>query len=299
MCIDADELLSPQGFQFHARRRTAGMIVPAADVSAIDTVQRPARCRLCNGELRSRFSIQVLTRHTVEYFSCLTCGSLQTEPPYWLEEAYEHNLALLDAGAAQRNLTNLSASYAIARLLNLKDVIDFGGGDGLLCRLLRDHGLNCFVEDKFAKASYSRAFTRPNFDNPELLLAFEVLEHFDNPQNDLPALFQHNPKALLVSTVPYDMQDAGWWYLAPETGQHVFFYSRAAMRLIAKTWGFEVIGQGYYFLFVRSGTIGRLRRALAKILLTRPMLRLAGALLRLMPTPGVTRDFDSLRSRKP
>jgi hypothetical protein len=256
-----------------------------------------ARCRLCSGELRSRFSAQVLRRYAVEYFCCVTCGSLQTEPPYWLEEAYEHNLALLDSGAAQRSLSNLSASYAVARLLGLRDLIDFGGGDGLLCRLLRDYGLNCFLEDKFANASYSRAFTRPNFQTPEMLLAFEVLEHFADPQNDLSALFQRNPRALLVSTVAYAMQDAGWWYLAPETGQHVFFYSQTAMRMIAKAWGFELIGQGYYSLFIRSGTAGPLRRVLARILLTRPMLRLVGVLLRLMPTPGVTRDFDSLRYR--
>jgi hypothetical protein len=275
------------------------MSAPGTNAGAQTPVCRAARCRLCNGELRSRFSVQVLAKHTVEYFYCLICGSLQTEPPYWLKEAYENNLALLDTGAAQRNLANLSASYVVAQLLGLRNLIDFGGGDGLLCRLLRDYGLNCFLEDKYAKASYSLAFTCPNFEKPELLLAFEVLEHFDNPHSDLRMLFQHSPKALLASTVPYAMQDADWWYLTPETGQHVFFYSQAAMRLIAKTWGFDVIGQGFYWLFIRTGTVGPIRKALARILLTRPLLRLVGALLRLMPTPGVNRDFGSLRSRNP
>lgn len=261
-----------------------------------DQSQQAARCRLCDGEIRFRFSNLVLARHTVEYFSCLNCGSLQTETPYWLKDAYRHNLALLDTGAAQRNLANLSAAYVVTRLLGLRDLVDFGGGDGLLCRLLRDHGLNCFLQDKYAMASYALAFTHQNFEKPELLLAFEVLEHFENPQSDLQMLFQCNPKALLVSTVPYSMQGSDWWYLTPETGQHVFFYSSAAMRLIAQKWGFDVIGQGYYWLFIRSGTLGRIRKALASTLLSRPLLRLVGALLRLMPTPGVTKDFNSLRS---
>jgi hypothetical protein len=266
------------------------------DSGTEDHLQHASRCRLCDGEVRLRFSTQVLARHAVAYSLCLACGSLQTEPPYWLKDAYEHNLALLDTGAAQRNLTNLSAAYAVARLLGLRDILDFGGGDGLLCRLLRDYGLNCYLEDKYAKASYALAFTHQDFEKPELLLAFEVLEHFENPQQELQRLFQHNPKALLASTEPYAMQNADWWYLAPETGQHVFFYSHAAMRLIAKTWGYDLIRQGYYWLFIQSGAAGRTRKTLAKILLSRPFLRFLGAILRLMPTPGVTRDFNSLRS---
>jgi hypothetical protein len=157
--------------------------------------------------------------------------------------------------------------------------------------------LNCFLEDKYARASYALAFTHPDFEKPELLLAFEVLEHFENPRSDLHMLFQNNPKALLASTVRYSTQDSKWWYLTPETGQHVFFYSRAAMRLIAKQWGFDVVERGYYWLFIRSGTVGRVRKALASVVLTRPVLRLVGAFLRLMPTPAVTRDLNSLRSR--
>jgi hypothetical protein len=273
-------------------------MVPGLDTDAENQAHQGGGCRLCNGEVRLQFSIPVLERHAVEYSSCLFCGSLQTEPPYWLKDAYQHNLAILDTGAAQRNLANLSAAVVVARLLGARDLVDFGGGDGLLCRLLRDHGLNCFVEDKYAKASYALGFTRPDFEKPELLLAFEVLEHFENPQRDLQTLFQSKPRALLASTVPYDTQGSDWWYLTPETGQHVFFYSRAAMRLIAERWGFDVVGQGYYWLFVKSGTFGGVKKALARMLLTRPILRLVGALLRLMPTPAVTRDFDSLRSRK-
>jgi hypothetical protein len=272
-------------------------MVPGLDTDAENQPHQAARCRLCNGDLRLQFSLRVLATHVVEYSSCLICGSLQTESPYWLKDAYQHNLAILDTGAAQRNLANLSAAYVVARLLGMRDLLDFGGGDGLLCRLLRDYGLNCFLEDKYAKASYALAFTHPNFENPELLVAFEVFEHFENPQIDLQVLSQYKPRALLASTVPYSRQDSSWWYLAPETGQHIFFYSKAAMQLIAKKWGYDVVGQGYYWLFIRSGTVGRVRKALARALLTRPLLRLVGALLRLMPTPAVTNDFNSLRSR--
>ena len=102
---------------------------------------------------------------------------MQTERPYWMQEAYSTNLSILDTGAGQRNLLNLAATYAVCGLLRANNVIDFGGGDGLLCRLLRDYEVNCFVSDKYAAATYARAFVTPDFDRPDILLAFEVFEH--------------------------------------------------------------------------------------------------------------------------
>ena len=43
------------------------------------------------------FSI-ILGVHDVAYFQCVACHSLQTQKPYWLESAYQHNLAELDTG---------------------------------------------------------------------------------------------------------------------------------------------------------------------------------------------------------
>src|ERR1700730_9135404 len=113
-------------------------------------------CRLCQGRLSFRFKSTVLGRYSVHYFECRECRSLQTEPPYWLNEAYSHNLSGLDTGAAQRNLHNLAACYIISKLFGATDAIDYGGGDDLLCRLLRDYGLNCFVSDKYAKVTYAQ-----------------------------------------------------------------------------------------------------------------------------------------------
>jgi len=253
-------------------------------------------CRLCGAKTQRLFSLVVLESHQIAYLECAGCGSLQTESPYWLKEAYEHNLAVLDTGAAQRNLANQAASFAIARLLGLRDVLDFGGGDGLLCRLLRDCGVNCYVNDKYAPPSYAIAYTRPDFARPSLLLAFEVFEHFANPSSELKDVFESGAEAILASTVAYDGEGSDWWYLTPESGQHVFFYSRSAMGSIARTYGYELVTQGNYWLFARRERFGATTRLVARLLLTGAMRRIVGATLRLMPSPGVTRDFDSLRS---
>jgi hypothetical protein len=255
-------------------------------------------CRLCGGDLCGVFSLQVLEKFDVQYLKCVKCESLQTERPYWMQEAYKSNLSNLDTGAAQRNLANLAATYSLSRILHLNDVFDFGGGDGLLCRLLRDYGVNCFVDDKYASATYAGAFTTPNFSQPGILLAFEVLEHFEDPCTDLNAIFRLGSRAVLASTEIYSDQGPDWWYLAPETGQHIFFYSKKALELIAATYDYTLLTCSGRCLFYRQGLTGRAKRYLIRILLQKHVLRLTSAVMRLLPTGGVAKDFDSLRSNK-
>lgn len=249
------------------------------------------RCRLCGGRLRFRFELRVRHQHDVGYFSCEQCLSLQTEPPYWLEEAYaNNNLSHLDTGAAQRCLHNLAACWSISRLLGLNNVLDIGGGDGLLCRLLRDHQINCFVQDKYAAPTYAQGFAEPDFATPDMVVAFEVLEHYPEPGKELDQLFRHRPRALLASTGVFKNENQDWWYLARESGQHVFFYSSEALALIARKYGYELLVSGGYQLFLKQGCYGPLQRAIARMLLRLRMRRLSTALLVMSSAHGVHKD---------
>ena len=247
-------------------------------------------CRLCGGHLTPSFTKQVLRKYKVAYYKCEACLSLQTELPYWLNEAYQNNnLSTMDTGSAQRNLINLAACYLIAKLLKARNVLDIGGGDGLLCRLLRDYSINCFVKDKYAIPTYGQGFTEPNFTTPDLVLGFEVLEHFANPVTDLELFFSYQPPALLFSTLIYSARKKqDWWYFVPETGQHVFFYSKPALSWIAKKYGYDFVKSGAYILFVKKRSL--IVKVLAPILLNKIILRLARLIILLLPTTGVTRD---------
>ena len=46
------------------------------------------RCRLCSGDLEYKFQLLLLKNYRVSYYQCVNCSSLQTEEPYWLDEAY-------------------------------------------------------------------------------------------------------------------------------------------------------------------------------------------------------------------
>jgi 2-polyprenyl-3-methyl-5-hydroxy-6-metoxy-1,4-benzoquinol methylase len=250
-------------------------------------------CRLCGGKLEPQFRLQVLGRYDVGYFRCESCHSLQTEQPYWLEQAYEaNNLSNLDTGAAQRNLHNLAVCWSIAKLLHLKNVLDVGGGDGLLCRLLRDYELNCFVHDKYASPTYAQGFDVPDFAQPDMVVAFEVMEHYPEPRNDLQKLFATRPKAVLASTGIFNSQGQDWWYLAPDSGQHIFFYSKPALQLIARTHDYELVISSGYSLFLRRGACGGLKKSLAKTLLRSGMRRFTRARLAMSSADGVWKDHQ-------
>jgi Methyltransferase domain len=256
-------------------------------------------CRLCGGSTTRQFSRLVLNSYDVGFFKCAGCHSLQTQQPHWLDKAYTNSLAALDTGAAQRNLTNLGAVAMTATALRLQNLLDFGGGDGLLCRLLRDYGFNCFLSDKYAVGSYAQGFTVPDFERPDLVLAFEVFEHFANPTEDLAAVFALKPKVLLASTELFDGQDATWWYLTPETGQHVFFYSPEAVLLVAERHGYRVFRSGSYLVFIAKDRRVDLRERLLRVSLNRIAIRLLRTLLVAGPAPGRERDFENLRLKAP
>jgi hypothetical protein len=257
------------------------------DLMSKDSIE--ATCRLCHGKLLSLFNLKVLGKHHVHYYKCVNCLSMQTEQPYWLEEAYsDSNLSNTDTGAVQRTLHNLAACYGLVRLFKVQNVIDVGGSDGLLCRMLRDYDINCYVKDKYATPTYAQGFVEEDFKIPDLVISFEVLEHFSNPYEDLDALFSYNPKIILLSTVIYANQREDWGYLSPESGQHVFFYSQHAFEMIAKKYGYSPIFRGNYILFVKDAS--RFRKIAAKLLLKDKNIRLIKSYLAYQPANGAYKD---------
>jgi hypothetical protein len=252
-------------------------------------------CRLCNGTLVFKFNLLVLKKYPVAYCECSSCESLQTDKPFWLKEAYSINLSKFDTGAAQRNINNFIKVFLVSKVLNLKNIIDVGGGDGLLCRLLRDAEFNCFSTDKYATPTYAQEFNNPSFSSPELALAFEVIEHFENPPLEFDKFFFNNPKFILLSTGIYKKQEKSWWYLNPESGQHVFFYSEKAIKYLAKRNDYEVVMLYGYFLLYKKNSIGGLKLAIIKFLMLPPALRIAKPIIFLLPMKGAWNDHVFLR----
>lgn len=259
-----------------------------------------AVCRLCNGSATAVFETTVLAHHEVAFFRCSACGSLQTEEPYWLTEAYESALVNSDTGAVYRSLSCQAAIMVVAKIMRLNGAfLDYGGGGGLLCRLLRDVGLKAFTYDKYADPIYARAFSHDVSDfgigTLSMISAIEVFEHCAAPFKDLNSLFVARPEILFATTIPYRNEGANWWYISSHSGQHVFFYSSKALRWLGEQFGYSYMGVDCYHIFCRSD-IGRLRRIMLRMGLSKVGRRLACIWLAATRTSRfVTRDYESLR----
>lgn len=212
-------------------------------------------CRLCGGATRFALNAMIMGKHNIAYYLCDDCRSLQTEAPYWLEEAYAPRGIGFDGGMATRTIQIVIDTLALLYQLKMdgkKLYIDFGGGTGLFTRLMRDHGFNFFHYDKYEQPYFSNPYNLNDLASfrPHVITAYEVLEHLPNPAEVLDDFFRRTPELILFGTDIFHVPvDPSWPYLALPSGQHVFFYSETGLNKIAGRYGYVFRNLGFVKLF--------------------------------------------------
>lgn len=211
-------------------------------------MSEPIKCPITGAPTEPAFSALILGKHEVGYHYCPESGLLLTEPPYWLDEAYQEAITDLDTGVVSRNVGNANFLESLLYVLSLDEgrLLDVAGGYGLLTRLLRDKGFDCYTTDKYCANLFAKAFEpEPGF-KADALFAFEVLEHLVDPLGFLSELFdRHGCRTLVFSTLTFsdEIPSKDWWYYAFEGGQHITFYQPRTLAMLA-----EKLGCRHYML---------------------------------------------------
>lgn len=193
-------------------------------------------CKICGKEAVAFDAAEILKKYQVAYYRCPACGFIQTEEPFWLDEAYTDAIAQADIGLVGRNVLIAEQVSAILKVCfsGSGSYLDYGGGYGLFVRLMRDRGFDFEWYDKYCENLFSPQFKKSKA-RYDVITAFELMEHLANPLEIIGNLLGQT-EALIFSTMllpspPPPVRE--WWYYAPAYGQHIAFYSNETFKIIA------------------------------------------------------------------
>ena len=206
-------------------------------------------CRVCSSKTVFFRKALILNKYSIAYFMCDKCGFIQTEDPYWLEEAYKEPINVSDTGIIARNIYLAKTTAAIIYFLFERNArfLDYAGGYGLLTRMMRDIGFDFYWHDPFTKNLFARGFESMRSVEFELVTSFESFEHFVNPLQEIEKMLAISKNLLFTTELIPKPEYEDWWYYGQEHGQHISFYSMRTLSFIASKYGLNLYSDGKSF----------------------------------------------------
>ena len=214
-------------------------------------------CKICENKSEYFAEAKILFKYDIKYYKCPNCGFIQTEEPYWLDEAYNEAINYSDIGLLKRNSDLVPpTSNVISMFFNDGKYIDYGAGYGVFVRMMRDNGYDFYWQDKYCENLYAKDFICNELTKYKLLTAYEVFEHLNRPSEEVNKMFQYSEN-ILFSTylVPENNpKPEEWWYYTTDHGQHISLYSRKSLEILAKKYRkyFYTNGKNIHLISVKK-----------------------------------------------
>lgn len=208
-------------------------------------------CKICSSLSESAFKTLILQKYQVTYYKCIKCKFIQTESPFWLEEAYQSAITDLDIGLVFRNVSYSGVvGDILLKFFNPNDkFLDYGGGYGMFVRLMRDAGFDFYRYDIYCENLFSKYFDYtdlPEGQKFEALTAFELFEHLVNPLEEIEKMFALSDSIIFSTELQpnNNVNPDNWWYFVPETGQHIALYSKESLQEVADLFNVSLSSMG-------------------------------------------------------
>jgi 2-polyprenyl-6-hydroxyphenyl methylase/3-demethylubiquinone-9 3-methyltransferase len=184
----------------------------------------------------------------VSYHRCQACGFLFTDAfDDWSESDYKahiYNDGYLAVDPEYAEVRPRNNADAVIQLFGQGEtkprVLDYGGGNDVLCSVLRAAGFPLAVTyDPFVPEH-----AIPPVGKYDLVTCFETLEHMPDPLGGIGAMLAYldEPGLLVFSTLlqPQDFHAHGmnWWYVGPRNG-HISMFSKDALFKAFTRYGYK------------------------------------------------------------
>lgn len=220
-------------------------------------------CKICGEEIKEAGQHEILNKYRIKYFYCDHCGFMQTEEPYWLNEAYANPINKTDTGYVTRNIFLSKKTLLLFLFLFGKRAVflDYAGGYGLLTRLMRDYGLDFYWYDLYTKNIFAPGFEFNETNNTKItaVTCFECFEHFVSPLYEIEKILKIS-KNVFFSTRLIPENEApkkSWEYYGFDHGQHISFYSKKTLQYVANKYHLNYYTNGNNLhLFTEKRRVG-------------------------------------------
>ncbi len=220
--------------------------------SPLDAVDFNKSCEEARGKFLEPAGIPV------EYVLCQRCGFCHApEIAAWPLEEFERKIyndayVVVDPDYLETRPRNNAATLTsmFGQAAHTIRHLDYGGGNGMLSRLLNEANWQSVSYDPFVDRD-----TQPgSLGTFQLITAFEVFEHVPEVQQLMANL--HSLLAadgmILFSTLVSDGnihpgQKPAWWYASPRNG-HISLFSRNSLAILAQQrgWNFGSFSAGFH-----------------------------------------------------
>lgn len=138
-----------------------------------------------------------------------------------------------------------------------RSFLDFGAGYGLFVRLMRDAGFRFLWFDEYCQNVFAKGFEGTLEDDADFMLitAFELIEHVHDPVSIIESLGTRTGNILFSTELlpESNPKPSEWWYYSLASGQHISFFTKEALRVLAEKTHFNYyhLGNGLH-LFTRK-----------------------------------------------
>ena len=223
-----------------------------------------SNCPICHSQVRLFSNFLIQGKIGGRYLKCTSCNFIHAENPSWLEGSFTDALNSLDIGSVDR--CNIVADFVEVLANSLKvdnpKVLDWGGGYGLLTRILRDRGVRCTHYDPYTEPLFANNIKLQSDARFDLIVLSEVMLHMTDPISTLTELLKISDNIMFTAVIAPPDVTPDWWYFMPDTGQHVAIFSQQTIPELGAALKVNTLSDNQFFHLVAKDQPSVLTRLL-------------------------------------